>query len=268
LARGKRVRAIVRDARKAEPLRAAGAELQVVDGHDVPRVAQALRDVEGAYVMLPPRVDSEDLLLALAAYTDAMARALREVRVPHVVLLSSIGSQLPAGTGPIASTHYAEQALRAESSALSILRPPYFMDNWAGSLTRLAENKLASMFALDLAIPMIASEDIGRIAAALLVEGGRGRQVVELEGPRNYSPRDVAHALSAIVGREITPELLPNAAIVSVLTAAGISPRNAELLREMYAGIDSGLVKQEGNARTIRGNVSIDQVLRRLLPAV
>jgi uncharacterized protein YbjT (DUF2867 family) len=167
LARGKKVRAIVRDARKAEPLRAAGAELQVVDGHDVPRVAQALRDVEGAYVMLPPRVDSEDLLLALAAYTDAMARALREVRVPHVVLLSSIGSQLPAGTGPIASTHYAEQALRAESSALSILRPPYFMDNWAGSLTRLAENKLASMFALDLAIPMIASEDIGRLAAAL-----------------------------------------------------------------------------------------------------
>jgi uncharacterized protein YbjT (DUF2867 family) len=129
----------------------------------------------------------------------------------------------------------------------------------------LAQDKLGSMLALDHAIPMIATEDIGRIAASLLLEGGRGQQVLALSGPRNYSPRHVARALSTLVGREITPELLPNAAIVPVLTGAGMSVRNAELFRDMHAGIDSGLITQEGNARTLQGKVPVEEVLRRLL---
>jgi uncharacterized protein YbjT (DUF2867 family) len=268
LQHGRKVRAFVRDAHKGQALRAAGAELLPVDLLDRAKVKDLLRDVAGAYVMLPPRLDSEDLLASAHTLCDALAGAISDAGVPHVVFLSSVGAHLPDKTGPILSNRNGEQLLRRATPALSVLRPPYFMENWADALAGLGESRLASLLALDHAIPMIATEDIGRAAAALLLEGARGHQVIELSGPRDYSPRDVAQALSRLLGREIVPEVLPNAAIPALLAGFGMSPVNAELLREMHEGIDSGRISHEGKgARTWTGQIPIEPVLRALLPA-
>lgn len=264
---GKQVRAFVRDAHKGEPLKRAGAELVSVDLLEPTRVRRHLEGVAGAYVMLPPRVDSADLLETARVLSDALAVAIRDARVPHVVFLSSVGAHLPDGTGPILSNRYGEQAFARATPALSALRPPYFMENWAEALHGLGQGKLNSMLALDHAIPMIATEDIGRAAAALLVEGARGHQVIELSGPRDLSPRDVARALSSLLGREIVPEALPNAAIPALLQSFGMSPQNAELMRAMHEGLDGGRINPEGKgARTWRGETTIEHVLRGLLP--
>jgi len=265
LQQGQQVRAIVRDARKAEPLRALGAQIAQVDLQDRAQLVPLLRDVRGAYVMLPPRVDSPDLIESGRALTDVLAAAIAEARVPHVVLLSSIGAQLVEGSGPILTNRYAEQTLVRVTPALSALRPPYFMENWHDSLGALAEHRLPSMLALDHAIPMIATEDIGRAAAGVLLEGAQGSRVIELSGPRDYSPRDVARSLSTLLAREIVAEPVPNQAIVSILTGFGMSARNAELLREMHAGIDAGRITDEGGHARLRGRVPIEDVLRSLL---
>lgn len=266
LAQGQRVRAVVRDKSKGAGLAAAGAELVTPDLRDVGQLAAVLRGSEGAYVMLPPRHDSPDMLASARALTDVLVGALVEARLPHVVLLSSLGAPLSSGTGPILSLHYAEHALGKTGVALSALRAPYFMDNWAEVLGALAGGSLPSMLALDHAIPMIATEDIGRFAAKILREGPRGNRVFELSGPRAYTPRDVAAALSALLGRPIEPEAVPNQAIPSVLTGLGMSASDAELFRAMHEGIDSGRIGPEGQgALQLRGEVSLEQVLRRLL---
>ncbi|HEX6243990.1 MAG TPA: NmrA family NAD(P)-binding protein [Polyangiales bacterium] len=265
LAQGKRVRAVVRDARKAEALRAQGAELRVADVWESAGLAQLLAGSEGAYVMLPPRADTPDLVETERLLTDALARALTAVRVPHVVLLSSMGAHLAEGTGPIATTRYAERVLSEATPALSALRPAYFMENWRTSLAGLPHDKLPSMLELDHAVPMIATEDIGRAAADVLLQGPKAAPVYELMGPRLYSPRDVARALSSVVGREIQPERVPNQAIVTALTGFGMSARNAELFRQLYAGLDSDHIAPQGGHPLLRGEVGIEQVLRDLL---
>ena len=62
---------------------------------------------------------------------------------------------------------------------------------------------------LDHVIPMVATADIGRTAAALLQEDWNGVRVVELEGPRRYSAADIGRAFAAALGREVRVEPVP-----------------------------------------------------------
>src|SRR5262245_60494458 len=81
LAQGKRVRGVVRDVRKAEALRAQGAELCQADLWDGATLTELLRGAEGAYVLLPPRVDTPDLIESERQLTDAFVGALSAARV-------------------------------------------------------------------------------------------------------------------------------------------------------------------------------------------
>src|SRR5690349_6425184 len=192
LAQGKKVRVIVRDAAKGEPWKARGAEVAVAALEDTAALTRALAGVEGAYLLVPPRMGSSAPLEENRTVVTSLAAAVKAAKVPHVVLLSSIGAQHATGTAPVQSVHHAEEALAATGTALTAVRAAYFIENWASTLGMLAQGVVPTFLPADLAIPMVATKDIGRTAAAALIEGGRGRQVIELSGPREYSSRDVA----------------------------------------------------------------------------
>src|SRR5690349_9351905 len=137
---GEKVRVIVRDAKKGEPWQREGAEGAVADLNDPKALGAALKGARGAYLLIPPVVHLEGVLALQAKVTESIATAVAEARVPHVVFLSSIGAQLPSGTGPIASVAQAEKRLaRVQGTAFTFLRPGYFMENFANSLGALGE---------------------------------------------------------------------------------------------------------------------------------
>jgi uncharacterized protein YbjT (DUF2867 family) len=114
----------------------------------------------------------------------------------------------------------------------------------------------------------VATPDIGRTAALALVEGlPRGKkQVIELAGPVEASGNDVQAALRTITGKDINVVAGPLDAVVSTFTGFGISKEVAELFRELYAGVISGRVDfAGGDARKLRGTVTVEQTLRRLI---
>ncbi|MBP6837643.1 MAG: NmrA family NAD(P)-binding protein [Kofleriaceae bacterium] len=266
LAAGQPVRVVVRDAARAAPWAARGAEVAVADLGDAAALTRALAGVRGAYLLVPPRLASTDPLGDNRAVTAALATAVRAAAVPHVVLLSSVGAHHASGTGPIVSVHHAEQELGATGAALTAVRAAYFQDNWGASLGLLGQGVLPTFLPADLAFPQVATADIGKVAAQALVEGGRGRQVIELTGPRSWSARDVAAALSTITGRTIVAQEAPLDAVVPTFTQFGISAAMAGLYREMYQGIIDGRVVMEGGAaRAVAGSVAVDATLRRLL---
>ena len=266
LAQGHPIRVIVRDAARGEPWRARGAEVAIADLGDAAAMTRALAGASGAYLLIPPRPASTDPAGENRAVVAALARAVREAKVPHVVLLSSIGAQHPDGTGPIASLHVAEEALAATGAALTAVRAGYFLENWAGALGAVAEGTLPTFLAAQAPVPMVATADIGRVAAGALVEGGHGRQVIELAGPRDYSPADVAAAAAAIAGRRVEAREAPLDAVIPTFTSFGMTPAVAALYRELYAGIASGRIAWEGGAaRAVRGTVTVDDILRPLL---
>lgn len=255
------VRVIVRDAAKGETWKARGAEVAVADLADGAAVTAALKGAKGAYLLVPPRPTSPAPRQENRGVIAALAAAITANKVPHVTLLSSVGAQHPDGTGPIVSAHDAEEAF-APITDLSAVRAAFFMENWLGSLGALAHDILPTFVDPTLSFSQVATADIGRTAAAALLEGPRGQDRIELSGPRELSANDVAAVLSQLTGKKITATQAPLDAVVPTFTGFGMSQAVAELFRELYAGQASGRVAWSGKGRALRGTVEIADVLR------
>jgi uncharacterized protein YbjT (DUF2867 family) len=270
---GKKVRVLVRDRTRGEPWREKGAEVAVADMDDVPALTAALQGAQGAYFLLPPDFASTDMVRDNAARTQAIGAAIAASGAPHVVFLSSIGAQHAEGTGPIRTLHHAEQALprAAPNTRFTWIRAAYFLENVASEIgVAKAEGILPSMIDPAKRIPMVATRDIGRVAATALVDGPReGRAaIIELAGPREVSHQDLAAELATLLGRKVAPVAVPRAAVKGALVQAGLPDDLAGLYEEMAAGLDSGLVSfEENGARFVRGSVEPAEVLRAVVGA-
>ncbi|HYD98989.1 MAG TPA: NAD(P)H-binding protein, partial [Alphaproteobacteria bacterium] len=97
LARGAKLRVVVRDAAKGTPWAERGAEVAVAEFTDIAALVRAFAGAEGVYAMTPPEATAPDMLAARDPMNRALAQAARQAGVPHVVLLSSIGAQHAAG---------------------------------------------------------------------------------------------------------------------------------------------------------------------------
>ena len=232
-------------------------------GRSVYFLAKALEGATGVYLMVPPNYGATAWLADQRARMDQAAEAVKKSRVGHVVLLSSIGGQLPADTGPIRAVHYGEGKLAGAVTHLTILRPPYFMENWAPVIgAAKAQGTLPTFIAPQAKIPMIATKDIGRIGAERLVAGGQGKHVIELAGPEEYSPTQTAEALSVILGKTISAQHAPLSAVVPTFKSFGFSDEAAQLFEEMYTAFSKGTIVYEHPASVVRGTITLEDALR------
>jgi uncharacterized protein YbjT (DUF2867 family) len=259
------VRVIVRDAAKGEAWKAKGAEVAVADLLDPAMLGRALAGAEGAYLLIPPNMTEPKFRAYQDRASDALAEAVKLRSVPHVVLLSSVGAQHAAGTGPIAALHRAEKLLSGiAGTKLTALRAAYFMENLGGSLAMLGQGVLPSFFPKDFAFDMIAAADIGRLAAELLLEGTAAPDVVELGGPAR-SMADAAVALSKSLGKPIAVHEAPLEAMGATLAGLGLPQEIAGMYQEMAGAIQRGHVAFEGGHRRVQGTTPLETVLQRLV---
>lgn len=262
---GKKVRVVVRDAKKAERLAARGADVFVADLADQGALARAVRDAEGVFLLSPPDLGARDFIGDRKRLTQAQVDTLAAAKVPHVVLLSSTGAQHASGTGPIVTTHNAEQQLRAVLPA-TFVRAGYFIENWAPVVPAVKKDGVLPTFlAPDRRIPSVGTPDIGRAIAQALLDGPRGVRVIELSGPTDVSPNDVAAAFSRILGKPVAVVQAPLDAIVPTFTSFGASQNIATLFREMYQGMADGKIVPEPGAERARGTTPLEESLRGLL---
>lgn len=254
LATGQSVRALVRDPARAGVWAARGVDLvpgDVADGEDLRR---ALAGVRGAYVLVPPHGAHPDPIAHAGEVARAVRDASREAGLERLVLLSSEGAHLPSGTGPIQGLHAAEGILIDAAARVTFLRATYFQENWVSAFGVAREQGVLPSFLADTdrPRPMVATADIGRTAADLLM-APEAPPVVELKGPRDLTLREVASIVGAALGRSVEPVHPPREAWVGILMQAGLGQPYAELLAEMYDGINAGHVHFEGVPDQRRG---------------
>jgi NAD(P)H dehydrogenase (quinone) len=261
------VRVIVRTADKGAIWEAKGADVAVASLDDAQALTKAFEGVRGAYLLVPPNYQAASYLEDRKKVADALAKAVKTSGLGHVVFLSSVGAHLPDGTGPIRIVRYGEQQLGAAAKNLTILRPPSFIDNWAPVLgAAKAQGLLPSFITPDRTIPMISTRDIGRIAAEQLIAGGQGRKVLELSGPEDYSPNDVAATLGKILKHPVTVQQAPLTAVVPTYKSFGFSDDAARLFEEMYRGFEQGTIGFEKTGAThLRGKVTLAEALAQLV---
>jgi len=266
LSQGHAVRVLVRDAAKGAPWKAKGAEVAVADLHGAEGpLAQAFAGAKGAYVLFPPLM-RDDFLAVNTRAAKTVVAALAAARVPHVVLLSSIGAQHAAGTGPIVTVHRAEGEIRAAGLDATFVRAAYFMDNLASGLHPAATDGVLPSFGdPSYPFPMTASDDIGRTAAAALLAPKKGQHVVNLSATELVSADLAAAAFGRALGRPVRAVRVPDERIVETLTGFGMPRGNAESMLEMTQGAARGLLAFEPSGETVHGTISLDAFATRLV---
>lgn len=92
--------------------------------------------------------------------------------------------------------------------------------------------------------------------------GGKGKQVIELAGPEEYSPNDVAVALGQILGKPVSAQHAPLSAVVPTFKSFGFSDEAAKLFAEMYTSFSTGAIGHEHPVSLVRGRVAIAEALK------
>jgi uncharacterized protein YbjT (DUF2867 family) len=105
-----------------------------------------------------------------------------------------------------------EQELCSLPIPNAFIRAAWFMENsqWDVGPARERGEIDAFLKPLDRSFPMVATEDIGRLAAKTLQQEWSGNRYLELEGPRRYSPLDAAAAFSRCLGRPVRAVPVPH----------------------------------------------------------
>jgi uncharacterized protein YbjT (DUF2867 family) len=244
LSKGAKVRVIGRNAEHLSRFVRRGAEAFVADVEDAAALAKAFQGASAVYAMVPPNPASPDVLGFVARVSDSLASAIKKASVSHAVVLSSIGADKPAKTGPVVGLHNLEQKLTAIAGLNVIyLRAGYFMENLVPQVEVVRNfGIVGGPLRPDLSVPMIATRDIGQAAAALLERSDfSGQQTRELLGQRDLDYREVASVIGKAIGKPgLAYAQMPVQQLKPALTQMGMSGNMADLLLEMAEALNSG----------------------------
>ncbi|MBD0738452.1 NmrA/HSCARG family protein [Streptomyces sp. CBMA29] len=208
-----RVRALVRDPRsdRAQALAARGVELAAIRTDDPASLAAALATVEGFYFMTPEANSLEEVEVEIRIGT-ALVDAAVEAGVPHVVFNSVFGADRERGVPHHDSKHSIEEYLRKSGLRATMVRATAFMENFATVMAPSLEHGeivLRMPLPENVALKMISVRDIGRVAAALLLDTAQARGgAAELVGDELTGP-EIAAAFGARAGLPARYEALP-----------------------------------------------------------
>jgi uncharacterized protein YbjT (DUF2867 family) len=268
---GEQVRVFGRSTERLEPLGVRGAEVVVGDAVNLVDLQMLFKDVLGALVVLPDNVADPNYAANRTDMSRAISQALREQRVSHVVLASSVGAENDRGVGQVGGLHELEQLLfgLVEANVLS-LRAAWHMENLLAAVPMVQEQSVnGSAIRGDLKFPMIATVDIAdRAAAHLLRRDFAGHAVETVLGPEDASMEEATRALGAALRIPDLPYVqFPPEGVEAALRGIGMSEEFASLLVEGQIAINEGRMLQ-GVERTPAATTRtrLEDFLRRALP--
>ncbi len=261
---GHPVRAVLRDRAKGGGWASRGCEVALAEMTETEALARAFAGAEAVFVLIPPVFDPVPGFPEVRRVIASLVAALGRTRPGRVVCLSTIGAQ---ATRPnlLSQLGLVEEALGSLGLPVAFVRAAWFMENGAADVrSAVREGVIRSYLQpLDKPVPMVATADIGAVAAGLLRQGWDGRRIVELEGPRRVAPEEVAAALSGLLGRPVRIEPVPRGAWEAEFRSGGAV--NPTPRAQMIDGFNEGWIEFEsGEAGSMKGRTPIEAVLRDL----
>jgi uncharacterized protein YbjT (DUF2867 family) len=267
LAEGLPVRAVLRDEAKAAEWRTRGCDVTLAEMDDAASLTSAFRGAAGVFILPPSEFDPEPGFPEAKRVIAAVTAALAEARPGKVVCLSTIGADAPH-ENLLTQRTLLERSLQQTGLAVTFLRPGWFMDNALWDVPAARDEGVLRSFLqpADKLVPMVATQDVGRLAAALLREDWSGTRVVELEGPARISPNDLARAFATVLKRPVRVETVPRASWEQIFRAQGT--RNPLPRIRMLDGFNEGWIEFSQHGRSaVKGTTALESVIAELVRA-
>src|ERR1700689_914370 len=240
LAQGKKVRALVRNAKKASSWETQGVELVEGDWSDSVAIARALEGAEGAFVMLPsvwaPSPDYKEAKSVIANYVEALTKAAP----PRVVALSSMGANRTSGLGMITALSLLEQGFRGLTSPIAFVRAGGFFENFLYGL-QVAQGGMLPVYydPTNRKSTMVATNDVGAEVATLLTgPAWSGQRAVELGSM--VTADEVAEQLGEVLNLDVKAFAVPRAGWAEAFEQFGIPKGHTGPAEEMFDAVNAG----------------------------
>jgi len=265
---GKKVRGIVRDKAKAAHWAKQGAELMQGDLNDIGLLTEAFRGCDGVFVMMPPYFAPAPGFPETKGIVANIKTAMAAAKPKKAVYLSSVGAHRERGLGLITQSHILEQEMRTLPCANAFIRAAWFLDNYQWDVRSAQERGEIDMYLApaNRGISMVATNDIGELAAKTLQQEWSGNRILELEGPEKYSPNDAAAAFSKLLGRPIKTNPIQRSEWQRLFVQQGTAEDRTTPRIEMLDGFNSGWIDFEGDdAEHFKGKLTIEQVIKSLI---
>ena len=245
LEKGKMIRVISRMENNVLPLHIRGAEMAIGDQADVAFLTKAFSGCRVVYLLIPPKMDTQDFRSYYNTMGDVAVEAIRASGVKKVVFLSSLGAELEAGTGPVVGLHDVEAKLEKLTQVdVVILRPGYFMENTLRNASLIKKQRInGNTNSPDVPVTMIATRDIAKKAAELLETSSfTGHTVVELFGDR-ISYKDATRLIGEAIGFPALPYVrFDEEDAVNSMMSMGVSENMARSFIKLSTAIEKGII--------------------------
>jgi NAD(P)H dehydrogenase (quinone) len=259
------VRAVVRDTDKGQTWSERGCEVALATIENVASLAAAFRGAKGVFLLVPPNFDPLPGFPEAQGIGEALRSALVEANPGRVVYLSTIGAQ--ASERNLLTQHtIIEKALAGLPMPVTILRPAWFMENSSWDVAPAMQQGVIPGFLqpLDRPVPMVATADIGRVAAGQLQIAWSGYRVIELEGPRRVTPNEIAATFANLLDRPVRMEAVPRESWEALFKSQGMNNPIPRI--RMLDGFNEGWIDFEhGEAESQKGSVTLETVLKALI---
>ncbi len=193
------VRALVHQIdKRSDALAAMGVEVVVGDLSDLESVTSAMKDISSAFFVYP-------IAPGLIEATAYFAQAALENGVGHIVNLSQFGANRHVKSHAAENHWIAERVFERSGVPVTQLRPTLFAEWFQYQASNIKSKSQFYLHFGDARFAPIATEDIGRVIAAILADPApHAGKSYDLFGPKILNMTEVAAIFSEALGRKIT----------------------------------------------------------------
>jgi uncharacterized protein YbjT (DUF2867 family) len=233
---------------KKDQIESLGAQAAIGSVQDDAFLETAFQGGDVAYLMVPSDFSLADYGAFQLEVADKYVQAIKASNITRIVLLSSIGSHLRKGAGPIDALGYLEEKL-AELPGLQvkILRPSYFFTNLYSQIGLIKHAGIAgsNFGGTDEKLILTDTADIAAVATEELLAPFTAPQTITYIASDERHPQEIAALLGSAVGKEGTPWVtFSDEDAFNGMKGAGLNDSFAQLYMEMGQALQNGSMQE------------------------
>ncbi len=227
---GERVRALVHDESKGQPLRDIGAEVVVGDMESPETLGKAVAGVDKVYLITSGGQTG-------ATQARSLIEAVKSVGRLPIVRQTGFGS---SKSRIIQQHEEIEKLLEASGLPYTLIKPTFFMQNMMMAAQTVASDGMVYMPFKNGRLGMIDVRDVVDVAFKVLTSAGHDGKTYVLTGPASISLHDVADGLTKALGKQVTYVDVPPEAAREAIVGMGIPEWDADGYLELFEGYSEG----------------------------
>jgi NAD(P)H dehydrogenase (quinone) len=229
IARGERVRALVRSPAYDASLKAMGvADVVIGDMEDPRALSQAMQNAEAVYHICP-NVSPREI-----AFGKAMIGAALRAGVQRFVYHSVLHPQIEAMPHHWNKMRVEEMLFSSKLDA-TILQPTAYMQNSLAQWDRMVSDGIYGVpYPVETRLSLVDLDDVAQAAATVLTGDGHGGATYELVGTAPVSQIEIAASFARALQRDISAEAEPIEAWRQRASSAAMDDTQRETLTKMF----------------------------------